>query len=69
MPRVTTDPTPTVGAAVDPATHQVMAWMSTPGQLAHLIPMPPELARYWASQMLSAADAADTLAEEGDDGR
>ena len=46
-----------------------MAWMSTPGQLAHLIPMPPELARYWASQMLSAADAADTLAEEGDDGR
>ncbi|MBB6174960.1 hypothetical protein HNR23_005020 [Nocardiopsis mwathae] len=68
MPRVTTDVSPSVGAAVDPATHQVMVWTSAPGQLAHLIPLPPDLARYWASQMLSAADAAEAFASDHDSG-
>ncbi|HLU99340.1 MAG TPA: hypothetical protein VKZ89_21095, partial [Thermobifida alba] len=58
------DSTPVVGAAVDPATGRVLAWINTPGHLAHLVPMDVVTARTWASQVLMAADAAETLTEE-----
>ncbi|GAA1122496.1 hypothetical protein [Nocardiopsis composta] len=64
MDKVPTDPAAAVGAAVDPATGQVLAWINTPGHLAHLVPMDPVTARTWASRVLMAADAAETLTEE-----
>lgn len=53
---------PTVGASVQPDTHQVMAWVCSPGQqLAHLIPLPPANARAWATQLNDAAAVAEQL--------
>ncbi|KIH97600.1 hypothetical protein LP52_17935 [Streptomonospora alba] len=58
-------PPPAVGAAVQPATGQVMAWIAPAGQLAHLVPLPPARARDLASQLLAAAEAAEQI-EDGD---
>lgn len=53
---------PVVGASVQPDTHQVMAWVCSPGQqLAHLIPLPPASAREWARQLNDAAAVAEQL--------
>ncbi|MFL1432883.1 MULTISPECIES: hypothetical protein [unclassified Nocardiopsis] len=52
---------PTVGASVQPGTHQVMVWLCPVGQLAHLIPLPPDTARELAAQLTEAADLADRL--------
>ncbi|GAA1748608.1 hypothetical protein [Streptomonospora arabica] len=52
-----------VGAVVDPTTHEVMAWISTPGHTAHLVPLPAETARRWARMLERSADAADFLHE------
>ncbi|GAA4935742.1 hypothetical protein GCM10023224_15650 [Streptomonospora halophila] len=64
MPSVPTPPA--VGAAVQPATGQVMAWIAPAGQLAHLVPLPAQRARELATQLLRAADAADDLDGGGD---
>lgn len=53
---------PVVGASVQPDTHQVMAWVCSPGQqLAHLIPLPANSARAWATQLNDAAAVAEQL--------
>lgn len=54
---------PTVGASVQPGTHQVMVWLCPVGQLAHLIPLPPGTARELAAQLNAAADLADQSAQ------
>ncbi|PSK89953.1 hypothetical protein CLV63_12457 [Murinocardiopsis flavida] len=64
MSRLTSDAAPMVGAAVDPGADRVMAWVSAPGHLAHLIPLAPATARQWAAQLRQAADAADTPPED-----
>lgn len=50
---------PAVGAAVQPDSGQVMAWIAPPGQLAHLLALPPGRARELAAQLLTAAEAAE----------
>ncbi|WP_160050823.1 hypothetical protein [Nocardiopsis sp. FR4] len=55
---------PTAGAAVQPGTHQVMVWLCPAGQLAHLVPLPPDSARELATQLTTAADVADQLSKE-----
>ncbi|WP_435113925.1 hypothetical protein [Nocardiopsis synnemataformans] len=57
---------PTVGASVQPDTHQVMAWLCPTGQLAHLVPLPPDSARHLANQLNTAADIADQLRKGAD---
>lgn len=57
---------PTVGAAVQPDTGQVMAWISPAGQLAHLIPLPPHTARALAEQLVQAAEMAEQVAQGGE---
>ncbi|MGW8437815.1 hypothetical protein ACWGKS_21930 [Nocardiopsis sp. NPDC055879] len=52
---------PRTGASVQPDTPRVMAWAGPVGALAHLIPLTPQEARVFASQLTLAADAADQM--------
>ena len=54
-------PTPTVGAAVDPATGNVMLWVAPPGRLGHIFPLDSDAARAWGQQIIAAAEAAAQL--------